>query len=143
MLWWHWMFAGLALLGAELVTPGGFYILFFGLSALVVGTAIGLGLAIPDWAQWLLFSVLAVFSLVLFRGRLRSVMKRGAPTADIDSLIGEQAVALEPITAGAIGKVELRGSAWNAKNSGAAELAKGQRCRVERVEGLTLWVTAG
>lgn len=143
MLWWHWMFVGLALLGAELVTPGGFYILFFGLSALVVGSVLGLGLALPDWAQWLLFSVLAVLSLVLFRGRLLGMMKRAAPSGDIDTLIGEQAIALEAIETGGVGKVELRGSAWSAKNGGSMEITKGQRCRVERVDGLTLWVTAG
>ena len=143
MLWWHWMFVGLALLGAELVIPGGFYILFFGLSALVVGSAVGLGLDLPDWAQWLLFSLLAVLSLILFRGRLLATMKRTTPSAEVDSLIGEQAVALESLAAGAIGKVELRGTTWNAKNSGPAQITKGQRCRVERVDGLTLWVTAG
>jgi membrane protein implicated in regulation of membrane protease activity len=36
------MVLGLALLGAEMTTPGGFYILFFGLSALLVGTLAGL-----------------------------------------------------------------------------------------------------
>jgi membrane protein implicated in regulation of membrane protease activity len=143
MLWWYWMFVGLALLGAELVTPGGFYILFFGFSALVVGSVLGLGLDLPDWAQWLLFSLLAVFSLVLFRGRLLTMMKRAAPSAEVDSLIGEQALALEAIGTGGIGKVELRGSTWSAKNSGLIEITKGQRCRVERVDGLTLWVTPG
>ncbi len=43
MIWWYWMLLGLVLLGAEMVTPGGFYILFFGLAALVVGTLAGAG----------------------------------------------------------------------------------------------------
>ncbi len=38
MIWWYWMLLGLVLLGAEMVTPGGFYILFFGLAALIVGS---------------------------------------------------------------------------------------------------------
>jgi membrane protein implicated in regulation of membrane protease activity len=38
-----------------------------------------------------------------------------------------------------VGKVELRGSSWSARSARAA-LARGQRCRVERVDGLTLWV---
>lgn len=143
MLWWHWLFVGLALLGAELVTPGGFYILFFGLSALAVGSVMGLGLALQDWAQWLLFSILAVLSLVLFRSRLLTMMKRATPSGEVDTLIGEQAVALGAITTGGLGKVELRGSAWSAQNSGTRAIAKGQRCLVERVDGLTLWVTLG
>ena len=38
MIWWYWMLLGIVLLGAEMVTPGGFYILFFGLAALIVGS---------------------------------------------------------------------------------------------------------
>ena len=56
MIWWYWMLVGLVLLGAEMVTPGGFYILFFGLAALVVGTAAGVGHVQTEWLQWLLFS---------------------------------------------------------------------------------------
>jgi membrane protein implicated in regulation of membrane protease activity len=137
------MFVGLVLLGAELVTPGGFYILFFGLSALIVGSALGLGLALQDWAQWLLFSVLAVLSLGLFRSRLLAMMKRAAPSGEVDTLIGEEAIALEAIATGKIGKVELRGTAWSATNNGSTEIMKGQRCRVERVDGLTLGITSG
>ena len=32
MTWWLWAFLGLFLLGGELVTPGGFYMLFFGIA---------------------------------------------------------------------------------------------------------------
>ena len=70
MVWWYWMVLGLALLGAEMATPGGFYILFFGLSALFVGTLAGLGIVEMDWFQWLLFSVIAVSTLLAFRGPL-------------------------------------------------------------------------
>ena len=38
MIWWYWMLLGLVLLGVEMATPGGFYILFFGLAALIVGS---------------------------------------------------------------------------------------------------------
>ena len=56
MIWWYWMLLGLVLLGAEMVTPGGFYILFFGLAALIVGSLTGLGFTQAEWLQWLLFS---------------------------------------------------------------------------------------
>ncbi len=143
MTWWYWMLLGLLLLGAEMMTPGGFYILFFGLSALIVGTLAGLGLIEADWLQWLSFSAVAVGSLLIFRGPLSASLK-GTPAeaADVDSMIGETAIPLEPLAAGAVGKAELRGTTWSAKNVGAAPLAKGQRGRVTRVDGLTLWVTA-
>ena len=123
MVWWYWMVLGLALLGAEMTTPGGFYILFFGLSALVVGTLAGLDMVEADWLQWLLFSMIAVGSLLIFRGPLLSRLRdnrRGH--ADIDSMVGEVAIPLEALAVGATGKAELRGTTWSAKNVGTTKL---------------------
>jgi len=141
MIWWYWMILGLALLGAEMTTPGGFYILFFGLSALIVGTLAALDLVQADWLQWLLFSVVAVASLLLFRGPLLARLgdeRKGMP--DVDTMLGEVAIATEAIAAGETGKAELRGTTWTAKNVGSLPLGKGQRGKVTRVDGLTLWV---
>jgi membrane protein implicated in regulation of membrane protease activity len=41
-----------------------------------------------------------------------------------------------------VGKVELRGTTWTAHNDGPVPLARGQRCRVTRVDGLTLGIVA-
>jgi membrane protein implicated in regulation of membrane protease activity len=143
MIWWYWMLVGLVLLGAEMVTPGGFYILFFGLAALAVGTLSGVGLVQAEWLQWLLFSGLAIFSLLVFRGPLLAWIKtqdKEMPT--VDSMVGESAILIEDLVPGGTGKAELRGTTWTAHNSGPALLKKNQRCKVERVEGLTLWITA-
>ena len=143
MIWWYWMLVGLVLLGAEMVTPGGFYILFFGLAALIVGTAAGVGLVQAEWLQWLLFSGVAILSLLVFRGPLLAWIKtRDKELPTVDSLVGESALLLENLGASGTGKVELHGTTWTAHNAGAALLMKGQRCRVERVEGLALWITA-
>lgn len=68
MAWWYWLFMGLVLAGAEMISPGGFYLLFFGIAALIVGALAGLGIVETAWLEWLLFSVLTVVSLLLFRG---------------------------------------------------------------------------
>jgi inner membrane protein len=143
MIWWYWMLLGLALLGAEMTTPGGFYILFFGLSALLVGTLAGLDLINVDWLQWLLFSVIAVGSLLVFRGPLLARLsdgRKGLP--GVDSLVGEVAIPLEALAAGATGKAELRGTTWTTKNVGPTAVSKGQRGKVTKVDGLTLWIVA-
>ena len=143
MIWWYWMLVGLILLGAEMITPGGFYILFFGLAALVVGGLAGLGLVQAEWLQWLLFSGLAVLSLLVFRGPLLAWIKaQEVETPAVDSMGGETAIPVEDLVPGGIGKAELRGTIWTAHNAGPALLKKNQRCKVERVEGLTLWITA-
>jgi len=143
MVWWYWMVLGLALLAAEMTTPGGFYILFFGLSALLVGTMAGLEIVNADWLQWHLFSVIAIGSLLVFRGPLMARLSHGRRAhADVDSMVGEVAIPLEALPAGATGKAELRGTTWTAKNVGATAFRKGQRGKVMKVDGLTLWITA-
>lgn len=140
MLWWIWLLAGLILVLLELLTPGGFYILFFGIGALVVGALAGFKLAGPPWMEWLLFSVLSLLALALLRGPLLARWGAKVDEREVDSLVGETALALEDIAVDGIGKVELRGAAWNARNAGGGPVNRGQRCRVEQVEGLTLRV---
>src|SRR5919112_5377670 len=126
MVWWNWLLLGLILLGAEIATPGGFYILFFGLAALIVGGLAGLNLLNTAWLQWLLFSVLSMISLFLFRNSLLVWMKAREPAGpDVDSLVGEMAVLAEDVPPGEVGKAELRGASWNARNAGPTLLAKG------------------
>ena len=139
MEWWIWILLGLVLLLAELVTPGGFYFIFFGSGAVVVGVLAGLGAGGPVWLQILLFSILSLVSLWLFREKLLKLTEQ-APDQKIDTLVGETAVASDEIPINGIGKVELRGTAWNARNTGGRPLKNGERAKVERVEGLMLFV---
>src|SRR5262245_45965180 len=143
MAWWVWVLAGLVLLALELATPGGFFIAFFGVGALIVGALVGAGLVEPGWLQWLLFSVLSVVSVLLFRKPLLEWMKRREPARPaVDTLVGEEAVLTEDLPAGGVGKAELRGTSWSVRSRAASALARGRRCRVEQVDGLTLWVRA-
>jgi inner membrane protein len=47
MAWWIWIVLGLVLLLGEMLTPGGFYILFFGIGAIIVGILAGFNVAGP------------------------------------------------------------------------------------------------
>ena len=141
-IWWHWGLLGLALLIIEVLVPGGFYLIFFGVGALIVGIMVQAGLQ-TLWMQWLLFSILSIASLVLFRGPLLRKIQAGSGTTHaVDSFLGEIAIALDDIPPDSAGKAELRGAPWNAHNNSKIPLAKGQRCCVDKVEGLTLWIKA-
>lgn len=141
IVWWLWAILGLFLAALELGT-GGFYLLFFGAGALLVALLTALGFISDALPQLLWFTALSVTSSLLFRRRLIQVFTPKALAAGLDSLIGETAVALDDIAPGTVGKVELRGSAWSAHNAGSSQVARGQRCVVERVDGLSLWITA-
>ncbi len=140
MVWWLWILLGLGLLVAEMAIPGSFFALFFGVSGIVVGILVALGVGGPPWLQWLLFSGLSVAALVLLRGPLQARLNLPGDQAPVDSLIGEVGVVLEEIPVDGSGKVELRGAPWTGRSAAARPLAHGQRCRVERIEGLILWV---
>jgi inner membrane protein len=139
MDWWMWIVVGLVLMVIELATPSGFFIMFFGLGALTVGTLTRLAVASPVWLQWLLFPVTSVVYLLLFRGRLQRV-QQSTRAAEVDTLIGELAITKERILRGAVGRVELRGTVWNARNNGSEPLEPGRRCRVVGVDGLLVFV---
>jgi len=69
---------------------------------------------------------------------LRS-LAASTPT-QVENLVGEIAIPVDDIAQGQVGKVELRGTVWSAQSDAPQALAKGTRCRVKRVEGLTLWI---
>jgi membrane protein implicated in regulation of membrane protease activity len=140
LLWWHWFALGLVLVAAEMAAAGGFYVIFFGIAALVVGVLALVGLAGPVWLQLLLFSVVSVASLLFFRSPLLRWMNLDAPGKSVDSLIGESAMPLEDIPAGAVGRAELRGTVWTARNSAPASVRRGERCVVVRVDQLTVFI---
>jgi membrane protein implicated in regulation of membrane protease activity len=140
MIWWYWLLLGLALLALEAATPGGFFALFFGISAILVGLLSVLGLEIPGWGEWLLFTGLAVASLLFLRRPLKARMELRSRDHAVDSLVGEEGVVTAEIRRREVGKVELRGSVWNARHESEETLPKGRRVQVERVQGLTLWV---
>ena len=140
ILWWHWLVFGLVLVAGEVVAPGGFYIIFFGTAAILVGLLSAVGAAGPLWVQLLLFSVLSVGSLWYFRSRLMARFQRGSPGGPVDALVGQSCRTLGALAPRGTGKVELRGSAWAALNGTDQAIAQDARCCVVRIDGLTLHV---
>lgn len=142
MVWWLWVLAGIALLAFEVATPGGLFALFFGVGALLTAPLAAMGLS--ETVQWFAFSILSLVGLATLRGPLlRRLQQKPAPSKEIaGELVGEQAVLLTDLPAGGEGRAELRGVPWTARAASGIPLEKGRRCRVERVDGLTLWLRA-
>jgi membrane protein implicated in regulation of membrane protease activity len=138
--WWHWFAVGLIFVALEMAASGGFYIVFFGVAAIAIAVLQLADLAGPLWVQLVLFSVLSVGSLLVFRNPLLRWLKLDKPSRDVDSLVGDVAVPLEDIAPGAVGRAELRGTVWSARNRAPRLLARGERCRVVTVEHLLLLI---
>jgi len=142
MLWWHWLLLGVVLIALEMAASGGFYIIFFGVAAVIVAVLALFELGGPLWFQLLLFSALSVASLMFFRNPIMRRLNLEGGAADIDTLAGETGSVLEAMPPGGNGRVELRGSSWSARNLGTTPLSSGARCTVIRSERLTLLVKA-
>ena len=142
MEWWAWILLGVLLLTAELgLVDTGFYLVFLGASALIVGLIEICGLELPLWGQWLAYAVLSVSTMVAFRQRVYLLLRGGLPGVG-ESLIGELVVLADDVAPGASCRVELRGTTWTARNEGSGAIEAGSRARVARVEGLVLGISA-
>jgi membrane protein implicated in regulation of membrane protease activity len=140
MAWWVWVLAAFLLLIIEFHATTA-HIGFFAIGAFLVAIIVGAGIPMPLWGQLLTFSISSVILLVFVRPVV--VRKLGFNvTKVVDTLIGEQAVALADLPVSGEGKAEMRGSTWTARNVGETPLLKGQRCVVEQVVGLTIHVRA-
>lgn len=133
-----WLAGGLVLLVVEVVTPSGFFVMFFGLGALTVGALGRFGFAGAPWVQWLVFTVTSVVYLLLFRGRLQDRVER--PSGNVDTFVGELAVPRERIQPGEVGRVELRGTLWTGRNDSTQPIEPGQRCRVIGVDNFVVFI---
>jgi len=138
MEWWMWMILGLALAIAEAQIPTNFFLLAFGIGGLIVGTLVGIGWGGPRWLQWLVFTLVSIGTVLVSKRTLT----RTEVGHEVDDLRSEPALVIADIPAGGIGRAELRGTTWSARGSDGLALALGTRCRVERVDGLTLWLRA-
>jgi inner membrane protein len=145
MTGWIWLLAGLGFFVLEAMTPGGFYLFFFGVGAVIVGLMdvfgrqLGFGLQGLVF-QSLMFVAISIVATLAFRKPLLARFQHSVPEGTVDNLVGETAKALEEIPSNTVGTAELRGSSWSALNIGERTIPLAARCRVERVEGLMLHV---
>jgi hypothetical protein len=133
-----WLIFGLGLLVFEILTPGGFFTVFFGLAAFVVAALAWMGVLDSGAGQWLAFGVLGTVLILTLRPLVRKKLETNTPK--VDQLVGQTAIALETLDMNGRGKVELRGTSWSAVYSGNGSVLKGDRLRVTKVDGLSLIV---
>ena len=138
--WWWWSL-GLGLLVLEMLVPGTLF-LWLGAAAGVVGLLL---LIVPDldWKiQFLLFAVLSVAAIGIFRFWLRA-----HPTETDDSLLNRrgdqhvgQVVVVDEAFKGGKGRVALDDGSWQARSSDGSDFVSGAKVRVVEVHGATLLV---
>lgn len=139
MPWWGWITVGVLLLAAEMtVVDLEFYLVFLGVSAFVVGLLGLAGVSMPFWLQWIVFAVLAIGSLVVFRQRIYEKLRPPPDAVIREGVEGALATSTDAIAPGKTGSVMLRGAGWTGRNVGSLPIPAGATCRVDRADGLVL-----
>jgi len=140
MTWWAWMILGAILFGAELFAiDAQFYLVFLGLSAVLVGALGVLGIVMPESVQWLIFAALSLVSMFTFRKALYQKIRGNAPGFS-DGLVGEFLEIPEDLEVGQKTRASFRGSNWTVVNDGNGPISQGARVRIRRSKGLSLFV---
>jgi len=142
MPWWAWLVLGIGLLGVEMfVIDAQFYLVFVGLSAAVVGLLGLVGVDLPSWLQWLVFSALALGAMFGLRRRLYEMIRKRGGHVDERLTVGDHVVIAARLEPGQSGRVEYRGSNWTARNVGPQAIEAGSEAAISAIDGLTLHVT--
>jgi membrane protein implicated in regulation of membrane protease activity len=143
MNWWAWAIAGAILLGAELgFIDAQFYLVFVGVSALIVGAVTLLVPTTPTWVEWALFAVLAILTVSTFRRIIYARLRRDAPSPVRHGPAGDVLTLPSRLAPGESCQVEYRGSHWTATNGSSEAVEAGSRVRITHVQGLALIVHA-
>jgi len=137
------MVLGIGLLGVEMfVIDAQFYLVFIGLSAAIVGLLGLFGVDLPNWAQWLVFSGLAVAAMLGFRRRLYELVRNRSGHVEERLTVGDRVLVPARLEPGQSGRVEYRGTSWTARNTGDSAIDAGREAVIAEVSGLTLHVKA-
>jgi membrane protein implicated in regulation of membrane protease activity len=133
-LWWHWIVFGLVLIVAEIVMPL-FVIIWFGLSAIIVGV-VDLAFETSFMNELTLWMILSLILLYVWFRFLKD--KSSTPSGQSDYKLDTKGVVIEAIPHGERGKVRfeapvLGSSEWHATSD--VTLEKGTVVRIEDING--------
>lgn len=93
--------------------------------------------------QVTVFLALAVALLLSLRGIVRKHIRPRVTRTNIDSVIGATGVVLTPVNnIAALGQVQISGVEWSARSTDNSHIPAGTLVRVDRIEGVKVFVTA-
>lgn len=96
----------------------------------------------PVWLQCVLFFVISVLLLLCLRGILRKYITPRLVRTNVDSVIGSEGLVTARIdNVLSAGQVKLGGMEWSARSTSGEVIEPGERIRVDRVEGVKVYVT--
>jgi membrane protein implicated in regulation of membrane protease activity len=139
IVYWHWWVLGLILLVAEMLSPTGFFLLWLGAAAILVGAVSWLAPSLGWEVEMILFGVLSVASFFVWR-RFRpfNVVDSDQPSLNRrgHSYVGRTFTLAAPIVNG-VGTLHVDDSQWRISGP---DVPAGTQVRVTAADGATLRV---
>ena len=137
-----WALAGILLMFAELIIPGGIVILL-GVACLIVAAATGLGLVAGLAQSFTLWFISSIVLLLAFRSLTQKLIGGDAHVDNTDEeldLFQQPALVKQVIGPGQLqGRVEFQGTEWPALGDGS-EIPAGSKVKVICRENIALVV---
>ena len=143
ILWWQWIVGGIALIMLELAMPS-FFVLWFGLGAIIVGLLLFVAPGFPFTGQILLWVIASVGMTILwFRvfSRIKNKTRIGTASGDVIGEVGLLVVETAPFQRGKVRfqRPILGAEEWPCTSD--TEIAIGTRVKLISVEGSFLRIT--
>lgn len=140
---WLWLCAGVIMIIAEFVLPG-LVICFFGAGAVIVSLLCAFFPELSLAWQLIIFAVSAVLLIIAVRRIAPGIFKGSAATRNIsdidnDDIVNATAMTVAEITPAVPGKVEFRGTLWDA--SADESISAGTPVIITARKNLMLFVT--
>ncbi len=133
-----WFGLGLALFLLEFLLPG-FILFFFGVGAWIVAI-MTFFFDVSINTQLFVFVASSIITVLLFRNLLKRKFGMGQRAADLlpDEFVGKIAIAETIITPGRKGRVEFRGTEWDACSDDT--ISPGENVIITRIDSILLHV---
>ncbi len=114
--------------------------IWFAAGALVAAVAALLNASV--WLQVLLFLAVSCVILALMWPFVQKFLHPGQQKTNLDSIIGSEGLVTGDIdNLSARGQVKLNGMGWTARSTSEEPIPAGTRIRVDRIEGVKVFVT--
>jgi membrane protein implicated in regulation of membrane protease activity len=134
-----WLAAMVVFIAAEAMTVS-LVSIWFAAGALgaIIVALLGGGLVL----QVTVFLALAVALLLSLRSIVRKHFTPHVTKTNIDSVIGATGIVVTPVNnIAALGQVQINGMEWSARSSDNSHIPAGAMVRVDRVEGVKVFVS--
>lgn len=134
-----WLALALIFLIIEAATAGLTTIWFAGGAFLALLTAL---FDAPIVLQVVIFFAVSICFLVFTRRIFVEKLKTGSEKTNIDALIGEKAIVVQPIQPFAVGQVKVNGQVWSAVGkTPETTIPQGKEVKIHAIKGVKLVVT--